>query len=170
MKTLCALGLLFCVVFPSIALAHEFEKSGTLEALMYVEPHETVNTGEPVTIHVVFQTAPADFDLTNADLKVTLFDGEIPLAEKSLTDLDVTKTKNAFYFPFTFLHDGMYTLTVEGSVGSWVVTYHFNSIHVGMGEELWDHLRYHFAHILIFGIGIIAGFILAFWKPKKRTV
>ena len=64
----------------------------------------------------------------------------------------------------------MYALEVDGSVGKVVLDYHFTDIHVGMGEGFWHHVQYHLAHIIIFGLGIIAGFILAFWKPKQTSL
>lgn len=170
MKKLLSFGLLFASLCVGSVSAHEFEKSNTLEALMYVEPHEEITAGEIATIHVEFQTAPANFTLADAHLKLIVLDGTVVLGEKTLADTDVVKTENTFYFPYTFSHDGMYTLAVTGTIGADTVVYHFDDIHVGMGEGFLHHLQYHFIHIIIFGSGIIAGFILAFWKPKKSVV
>ncbi len=92
--------------FPSLALAHTLQTSGSVGAIIHIDPEDDPIIGKPASIYFDLKDTSNKFSIENCTCFLT-----ISLGNSQKLNVPLEHSGNQFTFP----ERGLYTITLSGS-------------------------------------------------------
>jgi hypothetical protein len=96
------------------ALAHTKASSGNISGVLYAEPHEGLQPGQPAVLNVDFSQSKEAFDAREADLTIAIAQGMEPNDPRPLT----ADTATSAQFPYTLEEGAPYNVMIVGTTSA----------------------------------------------------
>ncbi len=169
LQVLMLAGLLLGI--PQIASAHVLKTSGTVGAVIHIDPADDPIVGQPSTLFFEFKDKLNKFRVQECDCQVVISRAGQELTRQPLVPSPEADSTQSTY-PYIFPEKGIYTIKVEGrspsqSFEPFQLSYELRVSRIGQAQK--RPIPRHSVHII--GVGIIliyTAFLLIKEKRKAK--
>lgn len=95
-------------------LAHDKATSGTVAGILYIEPHEGLQPGQPAVLHVDFSESAETFDAREAEMTYAVAQGMEPNDFRTLPASSATMAQ----FPYALEEGAPYNVMIVGTTSA----------------------------------------------------
>jgi hypothetical protein len=164
--------LLALVILPSAVYAHELAISGTIGAVMHVDPEDNPVAGEMTTFNFEFKDSNPQhhFNLNECNCEFNLTQDKVSAFSQTV-DSSMIVQDSTLFIQHQFGEAGLYHITITGTPKIANAFDQFSLAYdlevqkgsvVASATSTSSFLQTHLVHILLFGIGMLVVLIMIF--------
>ncbi len=155
-----------CALVPGALLAHVSMTANTMTVILHINPGDKAQIGKEAVLQFEIIDTTQQFSLEECECTVTILRNDVPIysvAPETLTKISPTK----FHVPYTFTETGTYKIGFAGTSFAFVFDIEAdNEEQKNYGTSVYHMFVHHSAHLIIFGLGIVAACYVVFRREK----